>query len=198
MTIPPSSPPQDYLLPALLAMDVYHRDVKGGLSSQVDLLTTSIDSAQPFDQAVNRDTGFFAKAYTDGNTIYISYRGTDDGSLDVAHNAGPIAQTLATGAPLRDLNFGYTAAIGWLSGLHSNGAYDGQVIEAIKFYQQVKAQAGGMPIVVVGQSLGGAPASGPRTGPAASRSGCSTSSPPTAGKRPRCSPASGRWPATGR
>jgi hypothetical protein len=32
----------------------------------------------------------------------------------------------------------------------------------------------------------------------ASRSGCSTSSPPTAGKRPRCSPASGRWPATGR
>jgi hypothetical protein len=69
MTIPPTTPPQDYLLPALLAMDVYHRDVIGGLSSQLTDLTTSIDTTQPLDQDQNEAIGFFAKETIVGRMI---------------------------------------------------------------------------------------------------------------------------------
>jgi hypothetical protein len=90
----------DLLLPALLAMDVYHRDKPGGLYEQVKPLEPSIDGANPFDFKFVEAIGFFAKAYEKDGTIYIAYRGTDDGSLDVANNAGKITQTIVTGAPL--------------------------------------------------------------------------------------------------
>lgn len=66
------------LLPALLSMDVYHRDVDGGLHSIVDNLGTSLDDVTPTTISAPSTIGFFAKAYQQGGTTYIVYRGTDD------------------------------------------------------------------------------------------------------------------------
>jgi hypothetical protein len=147
----------DLLLPSLLAMDVYHRDVAGGLYLEVDKRTTAIDTATPVDARANDVIGFYAKAYSVGDKIYISYRGTDDGSLVPGNLFGlPAAQTLASAAhaPLKDLYYGYPVAIGLLTSL--GGSYENsQAIEAIKFYQKIRNSAGGKEIVVVGQSLGG-------------------------------------------
>jgi hypothetical protein len=88
---------RELLLPALLAMDVYHRDEIGGLrfatpnasGTTVDNLEGSIDTATPItgdlgNSGVDKSTiGFFAKTYTVGDKIYLVYRGTDDGALDV-------------------------------------------------------------------------------------------------------------------
>ncbi len=84
------------LLTELLAMDVYHRDVEGGLVSLVGGLP-QIDGVVPI--AVRKDNplnpiGFFAKAYQKDGTTYIVYRGTDDGSLDVIGNLGSISASL--------------------------------------------------------------------------------------------------------
>jgi hypothetical protein len=110
--------PNELLLPSLLAMDVYHRDVRGGLSSKVDNLPY-IDGAQPFsDFDEKKDIGFFAKAYVKDGTTYIAYRGTDDGSLNFGTNYAKIASQLSTpggDAPFRDLYYGYTGAVGSLS-----------------------------------------------------------------------------------
>ena len=38
----------ELLLPSLLAMDVYHRDVAGGRFNEVDQNMTVIDTATPF------------------------------------------------------------------------------------------------------------------------------------------------------
>jgi hypothetical protein len=105
---------------AILALGAYNHGYSVGMTG-ID--GNAIGNASVINSLPEQDVGFYAIEYNWNQETIISYRGTDDGSLDVA---------------------------------------------------------------------------GPRTGPAASRSGCSTSSPPTAGKRPRCSPASGRWPATGR
>ena len=102
--------PQELLLPVLLAMDVYHRNVEGGLFELVDSKTTSIDGVTPFgDPSSDTTTGFFAKAYTDGSTIYISYRGTDDGSLLPTNIA---ANGVSANGPLKDLFYGYPIAVG--------------------------------------------------------------------------------------
>jgi hypothetical protein len=93
----------ELLLPALLAMDVYHRDVEGGLYEQVKPLEPSIDGANPFDFKYVEAIGFFAKAYEKDGTIYIAYRGTDDGSLDVQGNTSKVLLTIATGSGLKDL-----------------------------------------------------------------------------------------------
>lgn len=72
------------LLTELLAMDVYHRDVEGGLVSLVGGLP-QIDGAVPV--AVREDNplkpiGFYAKAYQKDGTTYIVYRGTDQNAPD--------------------------------------------------------------------------------------------------------------------
>jgi hypothetical protein len=74
--------PSELLLPSLLGMDVYHRDVIGGLVSQVGGLPF-IDGATTVDVDYKSDIGFFAKAYVKDGKTYIVYRGTDDGSLNV-------------------------------------------------------------------------------------------------------------------
>ncbi len=57
----------EFLIPALLSMDVYHRDLEGGLFSIVNDLPTSIDDVTPIGgddgKRVNAGIGFFAKAY---------------------------------------------------------------------------------------------------------------------------------------
>jgi hypothetical protein len=88
MTIPPSSPPQDYLLPALLAMDVYHRDVIGGLSSQLTDLTTSIDTTQPLDKDKNEAIGFFAKDTIAGIAIWATVSDAVDAKITEQARAG--------------------------------------------------------------------------------------------------------------
>ena len=86
------------LLPVLLAMDVYHRDLKGGILPVMDGKETSIDQVAPLTGSLAKREipriGFFAKTYSQGNTIYIVYRGTDDGSLDIEHNASQMEQTV--------------------------------------------------------------------------------------------------------
>jgi hypothetical protein len=128
------------LLPALLAMDVYHRDEIGGLLNAtpnasdtiVNDLERSIDTATPLGNSnptfgKTGHIGFFAKTYTVGDKIYLVYRGTDDGSLDVLNNPRQIGSTLVsefTGATpiVPDLYYGYPMAIGALSSL--NIAYE--------------------------------------------------------------------------
>jgi RTX toxin acyltransferase family len=88
MTIPPSSPPQDYLLPALLAMDVYHRDVIGGLSSQLTDLTTSIDTTHPLDKDKNEAIGFFAKETIAGIAIWATVSDAVDAKITEQVRAG--------------------------------------------------------------------------------------------------------------
>src|ERR1700704_5029493 len=146
----------EFLLPSLLAMDVYHRDVAGGLFREVDQKTKLIDTATPFSQARDDAVGFFAKAYSDGNKIYIVYRGTDDGSLQPTNILTKGVETLTSPnhGPLKDLFYGYPAAIGLITSL--GGSYeDSQAIKAIKFYKQIAAGGGDKEIVIVGQSLGG-------------------------------------------
>jgi hypothetical protein len=109
--------PNVLLLPSLLGMDVYHRDQKGGLFTQVGGLP-SIDGASYVDIDVKPKIGFFAKAYEKDGKTYIVYRGTDDGSLDFGTNYAKIASQLSTpggDAPFRDLYYGYTGAVGSLS-----------------------------------------------------------------------------------
>jgi fermentation-respiration switch protein FrsA (DUF1100 family) len=163
------------LLPALLAMDVYHRDEIGGLNkatpnasgTTVDNLERSIDTAAPLtgplaNKGVGSTIGFFAKSYTVGDKIYIVYRGTDDGSLDVTVNANEIRDTLVGGTPvLKDLYYGYPIAVGALSSRDLSDAasptgFNSQGIEAIRYYKQVRDANPNKEIVVVGQSLGGA------------------------------------------
>ncbi len=89
------------LLPALLAMDVYHRDVEEVLFDLVNGLPLP-DGVKPFgDVRKDLDIGFVAKAYEYKGTIYIAYRGTDDGSLDLGAN-GAFADHNKAGAE-RDL-----------------------------------------------------------------------------------------------
>src|SRR5262245_4535556 len=110
----PTYDPKDLLLPALLAMDVYHRGPIGGMTNTLTDKETTIGNARPIDFDDRPDIGFYAKAYTDGSTIYISYRGTDDGSLVLLPapygNLGDLPGTLASGSPLKDLYYGYPAA----------------------------------------------------------------------------------------
>lgn len=85
------------LFPALLAMDVYHRYVKGVLFDLVDKLPLP-DGVTSFGDVSNKpEIGFVAKAYATKDTIYIAYRGTDDGSLDVGAN-GAFADQNKAGA----------------------------------------------------------------------------------------------------
>jgi hypothetical protein len=118
----PTYDPKELLLPALLAMDVYHRGPVGGLTNILKDKETSIGGATPFDATENASIGFYARAYTLGNTIYISYRGTDDGSLVLTPggNLSSFLPTVATGLlgvarPLTDLYYGYPASAGSLS-----------------------------------------------------------------------------------
>jgi fermentation-respiration switch protein FrsA (DUF1100 family) len=170
---------RELLLPALLAMDVYHRDAIGGLlnatpnasGTKVDDLGKSIDTATPMSGELGNSgefstIGFFAKSYTVGDKIYIVYRGTDDGALDVANNPGAIGSTLLGNTTLPDLYYGYPMAAGSLSSLGStygsigslgwsNGDYNSQAIKAVRYYKQVRDANPDKEIVVVGQSLGG-------------------------------------------
>jgi hypothetical protein len=166
------------LLPALLAMDVYHRDEKGGLrfatpnagNIQVNNLERSLDTATPLGKSdltsgEPGDIGFFAKTYTVGDKIYLVYCGTDDGSLDVLNNPRQIGSTLVsefTGATpiVPDLYYGYPMAIGALSSLNiadasSPTGYNSQAIQAVRYYKQVRDANPNKEIVIVGQSLGG-------------------------------------------
>jgi pimeloyl-ACP methyl ester carboxylesterase len=170
---------RELLLPALLAMDVYHRNEAGGLrkatpnasGTTIDQLERSIDTATPLagplgNSGVEESTiGFFAKSYTVGDKIYIVYRGTDDGSLDVLNNLPQVRSTVGNmlgGTPaLPDLFYGYPMAIGLLSSLNlsdiaSPTGYNSQAIEAVRYYKQVRDANPTKEIVVVGQSLGGA------------------------------------------
>jgi hypothetical protein len=132
----PADQARALLLPALLAMDVYHRDEKGGLriatpnagNIEVRNLESSLDTAtplgaSPLTSGFTGDIGFFAKTYTVDGKIYLVYRGTDDGSLDVLNNPRQIGSTLVsefTGATpiVPDLYYGYPMAIGALSSLN--------------------------------------------------------------------------------
>jgi hypothetical protein len=96
----PQYDPKELLLPALLAMDVYHRGPIGGLTNVLKGKETSIDGVTPFDADERPDIGFYARAYTVGDTIYISYRGTDDGSL-VLTPTGNLSSLPRTLAPVR-------------------------------------------------------------------------------------------------
>lgn len=88
---------QSMLLPALLAMDVYHRYVDGGLRPTLDPKRTEDpkkaslplpDGVTSFGDVGDKPgIGFVAKAYEYKGTIYIAYRGTDDGSLDLWANS---------------------------------------------------------------------------------------------------------------
>jgi fermentation-respiration switch protein FrsA (DUF1100 family) len=170
---------RELLLPALLAMDVYHRDEIGGLlnakpnasNTTVNNLERSIDTASPMTGLYGNSgvdsspIGFFAKSYTVGDKIYIVYRGTDDGSLDVLNNFPQVRSTVGNmlgGTPaLPDLFYGYPMAIGLLSSLNlsdiaSPTGYNSQAIEAVRYYKQVRDANPTKEIVVVGQSLGGA------------------------------------------
>jgi hypothetical protein len=166
---------RELLLPALLAMDVYHRNERGGLrlatpnasGTTIDNLERSIDTATPLGfEGVGSTIGFFAKTYTVGNQIYLVYRGTDDGSLDVLNNPREIGSTLVsefTGATpiVPDLYYGYPMAIGALSSLNiadasSPTGYNSQAIQAVRYYKQVRDANPNKEIVIVGQSLGGA------------------------------------------
>jgi hypothetical protein len=169
---------RELLLPALLAMDVYHRDAIGGLlnatpnasGTKVDDLGKSIDTATPMSGELGNSgefstIGFFAKSYTVGDKIYIVYRGTDDGALDVLNNPRQIGSTLVsefTGATpiVPDLYYGYPMAIGALSSLNiadasSPTGYNSQAIQAVRYYKQVRDANPNKEIVIVGQSLGG-------------------------------------------
>jgi hypothetical protein len=137
------------LLPALLAMDVYHQDVKGGIKPETDGKTKSIDSVNPLGPVkVVDEIGFVAKTYSVGNTVYLVYRGTDDGALDVLNNPRQIGSTLVsefTGATpiVPDLYYGYPMAIGALSSLNiadagSPTGYNSQAIQAVRYYKQVR------------------------------------------------------------
>jgi hypothetical protein len=169
---------RELLLPALLAMDVYHRDESGGLraatpnasDTKINDLERSIDTATPLagplgNSGLGSLIGFFAKTYTVGDKIYIVYRGTDDGSLDVLNNLPQVTSTLGNmlgGTPaLPDLFYGYPMAIGMLSSLNlsdiaSSTGYNSQAIAAVRYYKQVRDANPDNQIVVVGQSLGGA------------------------------------------
>lgn len=90
----------ELLLPALLAMDVYHRDVEGALFPLVNG-TPLPDGVTPFGETANKtEVGFVAKAYEYKNTIYIAYRGADDGSPSPApwQAARPPRQMMAARA----------------------------------------------------------------------------------------------------
>jgi len=169
---------KNMLITALLAMDVYHRDVAGGLWKDVANrgAPTSIDDARYTGDDRQVDSiGFYARTYEMDGKLYVVYRGTDDGSLDVKKNGRLQLQTLFTGKTrrkgdqLKDLNYGYPIGFGKLGPLHKNGGsgFNSQAYEAIRYYQDVasgdiakKFDADGnfvgyKEIVVVGQSLGG-------------------------------------------
>jgi hypothetical protein len=122
------------LLNALLAMDVYHRGVAGGLFGLVP--DTQIDDTVRGDASPTVDTaiGFFAQSYMlNGHTI-IAYRGTDDGG----------------GTGTLDRTYGYPIALG--------GFQAAQATAAVAFYRSfltAGASPLGSDIIVTGQSLGG-------------------------------------------
>src|SRR5262249_41378090 len=127
----------ELLLPSLLAMDVYHRDIAGGLYQELAQKETAIDTVTPFAAGRDDAIGFYAKAYSDGAKIYIVYRGTDDGSLIPKNIAleGLGTLTSTDHGPLKDLYFGYPTAIGLLTSLGLSYEQS-QAIAAIKFYKQ--------------------------------------------------------------
>ncbi|MCB1527139.1 MAG: hypothetical protein KDJ45_05470 [Hyphomicrobiaceae bacterium] len=151
------------LLTELLAMDVYHRGRPGGLVElvgglpQLDGVVEVVGGESDPTNAI----GFFAKAYQKDGMTYIVYRGTDDGSLDVINNFGSITASLSNaGAGHPDLYYGYPVAICSLSSVATAfdpsavPDYNSHLIEAVKFYYEIKKSTSG-PIVLVGQSLGG-------------------------------------------
>ena len=83
------------LLNALLAMDVYHRGVPGGLFLLVP--DTQIDDTIRGKQSPDADNaiGFFAQSYTFNGQTIIAYRGTDAG----ANTNAPLTATSACHSP---------------------------------------------------------------------------------------------------
>ena len=112
--------PAVLLLPSLLAMDVYHRNADGGLHAVVDQKALP-DGVTSFGSDSQPDIGFFAKAYKakDG-ALYISYRGTDDGSLD-------INSTGLAGGAFIDLKYGYPLTPGILRTVYGGSGRYGEV-----------------------------------------------------------------------
>ena len=108
------------LLPSLLAMDVYDRDQDGGLHKVVDQKALP-DGVSSLDKKEVPAIGFFAKAYKakDG-ALYISYRGTDDGSLD-------INSTGLAGGAFIDLKYGYPLTPGILRTVYGGSGRYGEV-----------------------------------------------------------------------
>lgn len=98
------SPPvtKDALMRAILSLDVYHRGYNQGVrddasapnlgvtAPQVGQWTLLEDSLEflMIDGKPAHEVGFFAQAYTNGERIIISYRGTDDGFMS-ASNVDP-------------------------------------------------------------------------------------------------------------
>lgn len=145
--------PQELLLSALLSMDVYHRDVVGGLIDlvkSVDNANGALDDVTPLETSrlqLSESIGFFAKAYEANGKIYIAYRGTDDGSLAPENIASSVFNgTFGADGPLKDLYYGYPLAIGSLGNLGQvtgGFSYKSEAIEAIRFYKQIRERVAG-------------------------------------------------------
>jgi hypothetical protein len=131
------------LLLAILAMDSYNQGYGEGLiHGQRTIGTATLigeDDGLPVDQTVEqqwKDTGFYAAAYQVGGTTVISYRGTDDLSLN-PFGAGDI----------------FT---GWVS---ATGEQTGQTAFAVDFYKAVTDETvyetSSDNVTLTGHSLGG-------------------------------------------
>lgn len=113
------------LLQAILAMDSYNRD-EGGLKLEKK-------SIGPYNYIDSIEVGAFAAtAYSDGETIVISYRGTDDNRVLVESS---------------------DVWSGWVAGAGTTTV--SQVTQAIDFYKKIRDAKPGKEIVLTGHSLGG-------------------------------------------
>ena len=127
------------LLLAILAMDSYNQGYDAGLdhgAKQIGSARIDTDSSVKLGETETKAVGFYAAAYDVGGTTVISYRGTDDLSLN-PFGAGDI----------------FT---GWVS---ATGEQTGQTALAVDFYKAVTGETvyetSADNVTLTGHSLGG-------------------------------------------
>jgi hypothetical protein len=138
-------PISDDLFLAILSMDAYNRGYGSGMGNANTGLAGSQLGNATIGRATNATTepnavaaSFFAQAYDWNGTTVISYRGTDNFSIDK-----PTGYGIGFGFPA-----GVAGAVGWF-----NNSYQGEL--ALQFYNQIAGQLATNDITLTGHSLGG-------------------------------------------
>jgi hypothetical protein len=136
-------PISNELFLAILAMDAYNRGYNSGMGNR----NTGLEGTQLGNAMILRDvdlpqgseaSSFFAQAYYWNGTTVISYRGTDNFSIDQ-----PTGYGIGFGRPA-----GVAGASGWF-----NNSFQGEL--ALEFYNQVAAHVTTTDVLLTGHSLGG-------------------------------------------